>query len=94
MEHKNDIYHLFEKAFAYQSDIGFMKSLDTDKAYEVVIDAIHHRERKKKIWQLFYRVAAIIVLPLLLSTATFFFPLSFFPQQTDSYFKDRILLAK
>lgn len=73
MEHKNDIYHLFEKAFAYQSDIGFMKSLDTDKAYEVVIDAIHHRERKKKIWQLFYRVAAIIVLPLLLSTATFFF---------------------
>lgn len=70
MEYKDLIQQLVDKANSYQEDLLAMEKIDTKKAEETVLKTIRRRVRRERLHNTFYRVAAILVLPLLLSTVT------------------------
>lgn len=70
MEDKDLIQQLVDKANSYQEDLLAMEQIDTKKAEETVLKTIRRRVRRERLHNTFYRVAAILVLPLLLSTVT------------------------
>lgn len=70
MEDKDLIQQLLDKANSYQEDLLAMEKIDTKKAEETVLKTIRRRVRRERLHNTFYRVAAMLVLPLLLSTVT------------------------
>jgi len=65
---KNDIQEILNKAKAIDDDIREYQSFNTAKAYNLAEQRINKAERNRKITYYLFRVAAILLIPMMIST--------------------------
>lgn len=81
MENNKDLIHKITLLKALDKDISENKSIDVPEGYDLVRRKVKKQSRKTGMHKLFYRAAAILLLPLLISTFTLLYLYS--GQRTD-----------
>lgn len=68
MDNNKDTRRLFDEATHIESQLQAIRNIDTDDAYRQVQRTLRRRHRRTPATPLFYRIAAIMLLPLTIAT--------------------------